>query len=54
MAEIVIFTASRSLQGTEVREKLNSTFAENYHDLDMGEYHFFLFSMLLSPPGQLL
>ncbi|MCJ1391519.1 Lanosterol 14-alpha-demethylase [Xylographa bjoerkii] len=36
MAEIVIFTASRSLQGNEVREKLNSTFAENYHDLDMG------------------
>ena len=36
MAEIIIFTASRSLQGIEVREKLNSTFAENYHDLDMG------------------
>ena len=36
MAEIIIFTASRSLQGNEVREKLNSTFAENYHDLDMG------------------
>ena len=36
MGEIVIFTASRSLQGKEVREKLNTTFAENYHDLDMG------------------
>ena len=36
MAEIIIFTASRSLQGNEVREKLNTTFAENYHDLDMG------------------
>ena len=36
MAEIVLFTASRSLQGTEVREKLDSSFAENYHDLEMG------------------
>ena len=36
MAEIVIFTASRALQGKEVREKLDTTFAENYHDLDMG------------------
>ncbi|KAK4694383.1 hypothetical protein P7C71_g3189, partial [Lecanoromycetidae sp. Uapishka_2] len=36
MAEIIIFTASRCLQGKEVREKLNSTFAQNYHDLDMG------------------
>ena len=36
MAEIIIFTASRSLQGDEVREKLDSSFAENYHDLDMG------------------
>lgn len=36
MAEIVIFTASRSLQGDEVRKRLDSTFAENYHDLDMG------------------
>lgn len=36
MAKIVIFTASRSLQGNEVRERLDSTFAENYHDLDMG------------------
>ncbi|KAL2045341.1 hypothetical protein N7G274_002424 [Stereocaulon virgatum] len=36
MAEIVIFTASRCLQGEEVRESLDSTFAKNYHDLDMG------------------
>ena len=36
MAEIIIFTASRSLQGDEVRKKLDSSFAENYHDLDMG------------------
>lgn len=36
MGEIVIFTASRSLQGDEVREKLDSTFADHYHDLDMG------------------
>lgn len=36
MGKIVIFTASRSLQGNEVRERLDSTFAENYHDLDMG------------------
>lgn len=36
MAEIIIFTASRCLQGKEVREQLNSTFAKNYHDLDMG------------------
>jgi hypothetical protein len=36
MAEITIYTASRSLQGKEVREKFDSTFAELYHDLDMG------------------
>lgn len=36
MAEIIIFTASRCLQGKEVRESLNLTFARNYHDLDMG------------------
>ena len=34
MAEITLFTASRSLQGKEVREKLDSTFAQLYHDLD--------------------
>ena len=36
MAEITLFTASRSLQGKEVREKLDSTFADLYHDLEMG------------------
>ncbi|KAL9131859.1 MAG: hypothetical protein Q9217_000305 [Psora testacea] len=36
MAEITIFTASRSLQGREVRSKFDSSFADLYHDLDMG------------------
>ncbi|KAL4933602.1 cytochrome P450 [Aspergillus undulatus] len=36
VAEITIYTASRSLQGKEVRDKFDSTFAELYHDLDMG------------------
>ena len=36
MAEITIYTASRSLQGKEVRSKFDSTFADLYHDLDMG------------------
>lgn len=36
MAEITIYTASRSLQGKEVRNKFDSTFADLYHDLDMG------------------
>lgn len=36
IAEITIYTASRSLQGKEVRGKFDSTFAELYHDLDMG------------------
>lgn len=36
MAEITIFTASRSLQGREVREKFDSSFAALFHDLDMG------------------
>ena len=34
MAEITIFTACRSLQGAEVRKKLDSTFAHLFHDLD--------------------
>ena len=34
MAEITLFTASKSLQGKEVREKLDSSFAQLYHDLD--------------------
>ena len=36
MAEITIYTASRSLQGKEVRARFDSSFAELYHDLDMG------------------
>ncbi|KAI9841457.1 MAG: Sterol 14-alpha demethylase [Sclerophora amabilis] len=36
MAEITIYTASRSLQGKEVRDKFDSRFADLYHDLDMG------------------
>ena len=36
MAEITIYTASRSLQGKEVRDKFDSSFAGLYHDLDMG------------------
>jgi sterol 14-demethylase len=36
MAELTIYTASRSLQGPEVRAKFDSTFADLYHDLDMG------------------
>ncbi|KAF2157112.1 eburicol 14 alpha-demethylase [Myriangium duriaei CBS 260.36] len=36
MAELTIYTASRSLQGKEVRDSFDSTFADLYHDLDMG------------------
>ena len=36
MAQITLFTACRSLQGKEVREKLDTTFAGLYHDLDDG------------------
>ena len=36
MAQITLFTASRSLQGKEVRAKLDTTFAALYHDLDDG------------------
>ena len=36
MAELTIYTASRSLQGKEVREKFDASFADLYHDLDMG------------------
>jgi sterol 14alpha-demethylase len=36
MAEITIYTASRSLQGKEVRKRFDSSFADLYHDLDMG------------------
>lgn len=36
MAEITIYTASRTLQGREVRAKFDSGFADLFHDLDMG------------------
>ncbi|KAF2456671.1 eburicol 14 alpha-demethylase-like protein [Lineolata rhizophorae] len=36
MAELTIYTASRSLQGKEVRDRFDSSFADLYHDLDMG------------------
>jgi sterol 14alpha-demethylase len=36
MGEITILTASRTLQGKEVREKLDKGFAELYNDLDGG------------------
>jgi sterol 14alpha-demethylase len=36
MAELTIYTASRSLQGKEIRNSFDSRFAELYHDLDMG------------------
>ena len=36
MAQITIFTASRTLQGEEVREKLDTSFADLYHALDDG------------------
>ncbi|KAK9471879.1 cytochrome P450 [Dipodascopsis tothii] len=36
MAVLTIFTASRTLQGAEVREKFDGSFADLYHDLDRG------------------
>ncbi|OJJ43662.1 hypothetical protein ASPZODRAFT_146004 [Penicilliopsis zonata CBS 506.65] len=36
MAELTIYTASRSLQGKEVRAQFDSTIADLFHDLDMG------------------
>ncbi|KAL3471033.1 cytochrome P450 [Aspergillus californicus] len=36
MSELTIYTASRSLQGKEVRAQLDSTVAGLFHDLDMG------------------
>jgi len=36
MQEITILTASRTLQGKEVRDALNKSFAELYNDLDHG------------------
>lgn len=35
-SEITILTASRTLQGKEVRESLDKSFAQLYHDLDSG------------------
>ena len=35
-SEITILTASRTLQGKEVRENLDKSFAKLYHDLDAG------------------
>ena len=36
LSEITILTASRTLQGKEVRGSLDKTFAQRYHDLDGG------------------
>lgn len=36
LSETIIFTASRTLQGKEVRNLMDSTFADWMHDLDMG------------------
>lgn len=36
LSEITIFTASRTLQGEEVRKGLDTTVADYYHDLDGG------------------
>ncbi|KIW01684.1 uncharacterized protein PV09_06865 [Verruconis gallopava] len=36
LSETIIFTASRTLQGKEVRSLMNSDFADWMHDLDMG------------------
>ena len=36
MSELTIYTAACSLQGKEVRAKFDSSFADLYHDLDMG------------------
>lgn len=36
MSEVIILTASRTLQGREVRQGLDKSFAQLYHDLDAG------------------
>ena len=36
LAELTILTASRTLQGSEVRSRLDKTFAQRYNDLDGG------------------
>lgn len=36
LSELVILTASRTLQGKDVRSNIDKTFAQRYHDLDGG------------------
>lgn len=36
MAQLTIFTASHTLQGKEIRDQVDETLADLYHDLDMG------------------
>ena len=36
MSELTIYTASRTLQGEEIRNAVDGTFADLYHDLDGG------------------
>ncbi len=36
ISELTIYTASHSLQGKDVRDQFDSSFAHLYHDLDMG------------------
>ena len=36
MSELIIYTASRSLQGEEIRAAVDGSFADLYHDLDGG------------------
>ncbi|KAF8339763.1 cytochrome P450 [Cantharellus anzutake] len=36
MSELIIYTASRSLQGEEIRAAVDGSFADIYHDLDGG------------------
>jgi sterol 14-demethylase len=36
MSELTIYTATRTLQGEEVRNSMDGTFADLYHDLDGG------------------
>lgn len=36
MAELTIYTATRTLQGEEIRQAIDGSFADLYHDLDGG------------------
>ena len=36
MSELTIYTATRTLQGEEIRNSMDGTFADLYHDLDGG------------------